>query len=254
MAKSPVIPISFKNASREVIPAFAVVQFAGDSVQNTDNRGRSVVAVKPDGTGPYAIEIGTGVGDVVAGVGTGTSDSAFGLCVIPKSHTWWVKYNGETPPAEAWVTEVGPVSGQWYMDTTGSGYLYAGAWDSTLGIILVMQKDQGTGKPIVMFEITDPDCDAGTAMATVLMVTDGTTSPAVGDEIQVCDLAGCFFNSTNTLLNGRVGFAQQMTGMTCVRQGSTGTGTATGTGTGTGTSPITNPWTVFSLCYADVEC
>ena len=240
MSTSPTIPISYKNVSREAVPPFACVQLSGDGVQNGTTGARSVSVNKPDGTGPYAIDVGTGADS--------SSDGQYCLCVIPISHTWWVKYNGGAAPAEAWVTEVGPVSGQWYMDTTGSGYLYAGAFDSTNGLILVMQKpSSGSGKPIVAFEITDPDCDQATALATVLAVTDGASSPSVGDEIQVCDVLGCFFNTTNTLLNGRKGFAQQMRGLSCHRQ-------STGTGTGTGTGTVLNPWVVFSLCYPDVEC
>lgn len=237
MSTSPVIPISYKNASLEPIPGFACVKLSTDSVQNGTTKARSVSVKKPDGTGPYAIDVGTGAET--------SSDGLYSLCVVPISHTWWVKYNGSTAPATAWVTEVGPVSGQWYMDTTGSGYLYAGAFDSTNSLILVMQKPgSGSGKPIVAFEITDPDCDHATALATVLAVTDGATDPALGDEIQVCDVLGCFFNTTNTLLNGRKGFAQQMRGLSCHRQ----------TGTGTGTSTIDNPWVVFSLCSSDQNC
>lgn len=236
MSTSPVVPISYKNTSREAIPSFACVQLSGDSVQNGTTGARSVCVGKPDGTGPYAIDVGTG--------SSSSGDGQYSLCVVPMSHTWWVKYNGSSAPAEAWVTEVGPVSGQWYMDSTGSGYIYAGAFDSTNGIILVMQKPAGSGKPIVAFEVTDPDCDHATAKATVLAVTDGATSPAVGDEIQVCDVLGCFFNTTNTLLNGRKGFAHQMRGLSCHLQ----------TEAGTGTGVIENPWVVFSLCYPDVEC
>lgn len=137
MSTSPIIPISYKNTSGEAIPAFACVQLSGDSVQNGTTGARSVSVTKPSGTGPYAIDVGTG-----AGVST---DALYGQCVIPRSHTWWVKYNGSTAPATAWRTEVGPVSGQWYVDETGTGYLYAGAFDSTKGIILVAEKNGTQG-------------------------------------------------------------------------------------------------------------
>lgn len=202
MSTSPIIPISYKNVSREAVPPFACVQLSGDGVQNGTTGSRSVSVNKPDGTGPYAIDVGTGADS--------SSDGQYCLCVVPMSHTWWVKYNGGAAPAEAWVTEVGPVSGQWYMDTTGSGYLYAGAFDSTNGLILVMQKPgSGDGKPLVRYEITSPDCADGSATAVITAVTCGASSPSVGDEITLLDEDGWFSGETNATLNGRTGTAHK---------------------------------------------
>lgn len=201
MSTSPVVPISYKNTSREAIPSFACVQLSGDSVQNGTTGARSVCVGKPDGTGPYAIDVGTG--------SSSSGDGQYSLCVVPMSHTWWVKYNGSSAPAEAWVTEVGPVSGQWYMDSTGSGYIYAGAFDSTNGIILVMQKSSsGGGYPLVHFSILTVDCYTSTATAVVDNVPCSCTSVSIGDVIDLVDLYGHF--DGEAVLVGRGGWAIRM--------------------------------------------
>lgn len=234
---SPVIPISYLNTSGEAIPPFGIMEATGDCDYVSATKKYSIKVRKPTGVGPYFIDTGNGA--------SASGDGAYGQCVVPLTHTWWVKYSGAAAPTTAWVTEVGPKTGQFYVDKNGSGYWYAGVWDSTNGWILVMEKMGGGGKPIVMFQIKTPDCPNARALATVKAVTDGSGSPAVGDTIQICDKAGCFFNTTNILLNGRIGFAQQMKGVTCVQMAGDGTGTD---------DTITNPWVVFSLCYPDVTC
>lgn len=169
MSTSPIIPISYKNTSGEAIPAFACVQLSGDSVQNGTTGSRSVSVNKPDGTGPYAIDTGTGAGT--------SSDALYSQCVIPQSHTWWVKYNGSVAPATAWVTEVGPVSGQWYMDTTGTGYLYAGAFDSTNGLILVVEAGSSTSGGGGNCGCCDCSNCASPENATVLECTSCVSAP-----------------------------------------------------------------------------
>lgn len=229
--------ISYLNSSGEAIPPFAVLQFESDVDFNSTTKAQTVKAYKPDGTGPYAIDDGKGA--------DAANEGRYGQCLVPLQHTFWAYYTGAAAPGTAWTTEVGPVTGQWYMDATGAGYWYAGSFDPDNQRILVQQKAAGAGGPIVHFAIATPDCDNSSALATVLARTHGTNSPAIGDTIQVCDIAGCFFGASNTLLNGRKGFAQQMTGVSCLPQ--------SGTGTGTG-SAITNPWVVFSLCSSDVSC
>lgn len=104
----------------------------------------------------------------------------------------------------------------------------------------------GSGGSRIRFTITSADCAAGTAVGTVLSRSLNTSDIAIGASVNLCDADGCFLVGDPDLLPGRVGWAEQMEGVTC--GGSTGTGTATGTG------GETSHWAIFQLCTPDVEC
>lgn len=226
------VPISYVNNSGEAIPRFAIVELAGDCATIADSTGtQPIIKVrKPTGTGPYALDYGKGTG--------ASGATSYGQLIIATPYVGWVKYSGTVPAA--W-SEVGPVSGQWYVTSAGTGFYYAGAVDSTNGWMLVLQKGgSGDDCPIVGFEITVPDCDNGVAQATVISRSCCAGSPDLGDTIQVCDTLGCMLIGSNAVLTGRKGFAQRQCGIAC--------GTGTGTGTGDGA------WAIISLCFADVTC
>ncbi len=130
MAK-PVLTISYKNDTTEVIPHHAVLQLTKD-IEETDD-GLSVLVKKFDGDGEhFAIDDGKGAT-------TDDTGGKYGQCIKALCGLFWVHYVGETAPATPWETEVGPVEGQWYVDATGSGFVYAGLHDPDNERILVMQ-------------------------------------------------------------------------------------------------------------------
>lgn len=67
----------------------------------------------------------------------------------------------------------------------------------------------GGGFPLIRFEIITPDCDSGTATATVTAVSCNAESPQVGDTITLLDEDGWFSGDTNSVLTGRTGTAHK---------------------------------------------
>lgn len=127
------IPIGFKNTTAETIPPYAVMQLESDCVHNSATGVISVSVAKPTGdTGEYAINEDTerGPGD-------------FGSCYRPVTGLAWARYTKPTPPGAAWSATVGPVAGQWEMDTTGDGFLYVGRHEPENSRILVLQMTGG---------------------------------------------------------------------------------------------------------------
>lgn len=196
--------ISYLNSSGEAVPPFAVLQFESDVDFNSTTKAQTVKAYKPDGTGPYAIDDGKGA--------DAANEGRYGQCLVPLQHTFWAHYTGASAPGTAWTTEVGPVSGQWYMDATGSGYWYAGSFDPDNQRILVQQKAaSGGGFPLIHFILPSVVvCSNGESTATVDNVPCSCSSPAVGDTITVVDLYGEWSGETDDTLADRGGWAIKM--------------------------------------------
>ncbi len=231
------IPVPYLNTSEEAVPPFGVLMLTQHVDTASGTNIWSIKVKKPDSTdGVFGIDNGKGA------AASGSSGS-YGEMYIPVTHVTWVAFNGDEP-ATPWESEVGPVADQWYMDSTGSGYWYAGAYAMSDGWLLVNQIVGSGGSKIVGFEITTPDCVNGTALATVIALGDGMSSPEIGSEIQVCDTLGCMLLGNNTLLIGRRGWAMKTHGISCHHQ----------SGFGTGSEPITKPWSIISLCYPDQSC
>lgn len=195
MPGPPYIPIPYLNTSNEPVPRFGVVQLAGPVDTATDTNVFAVKVTKPTSTdGVYAID--TGAGALASGNGAGS----YGQCYIPVSHVTWVKFNGSAP-ATPWDSQVGPVANQWYMDSTGTGYWYAGAHASSDGWLLVNQIG-GSGDKIVRFTISsdkeDIDCTAGTAIATL---------SCSGERVLLCDPYQDWLTGAVEFLTNRRGLA-----------------------------------------------
>lgn len=134
----PTFKISYKNGTDEEIPQHAVLQFTGDIDEN-DLGDLSVVVMKPDGSGDhFALDEGGGATNDDEG-------GRYAQCVKPFNGLFWAHYISEYAPGTAWEAEVGPVADQWYMDATGSGFVYAGKIDTEKKRILVMQMSGGGG-------------------------------------------------------------------------------------------------------------
>lgn len=212
MPTPPYIPIPYLNTSAEPVPRFGVLQLVLDVDTATNTNIWSVKAQKPsDVGGVFAIDSGKGA--AAAG-----SAASYGVCYIPMSHATWVAYSG-TVPAAAWSTQVGPKAGQWYMTTEGSGYWYAGAYNSGLGLILVVQIGGAIGSKIIEFEITSAECsgsgtgsgtgsDACTARAIAIKTFCGGSIP--DGEFDLIDDEGCWLTGNPQMLVGLRGKAVSM--------------------------------------------
>lgn len=166
---STIIPIGYKNDSGETIPPFAILELTGDCEYISATRSYVVKVRKPTGVGPYILDIGSGAAS--------SGEGSYGLGVSCFSHTWWMKYNGSAPTT-AWVTEVGAVAGQWYGDTSGTGFLYAGVFDGTNHWVLVMQRG---GDGLSPYKILQDD-GAGNAAAIY-----ATSHSSLGFDVKAID-------------------------------------------------------------------
>ena len=158
----PIATIPYKNNIDERIPPYAVLQFSSDA-ESTD-KYISVKVTKPDGTGKhFAIDNGKGAME--------SSDDkyCYGECIKAFIGTFWAHYVSATPPATAWDTEVGPVSGEWYVNDTGTGFVYAGVHDPDNQRIMVMQLAGGGGGESMWFVIHEVICAAGYNDTSVLV-------------------------------------------------------------------------------------
>lgn len=121
--------ISVLNVSGSAIPSYGVVQCDPTTTLSADG-------VEPVLNVNF---VGTGTGPILivdeGGLASSTPGS-YGNAYRAVQGVVWVNFNG-SPPA-IW-NEVGPVSGHTYMDSTGSGFLYAGLYDATNGLALVME-------------------------------------------------------------------------------------------------------------------
>lgn len=199
MLPVPVILIAYKNNSGEDIPPNAIVQFEGPC-EEAATGAVSILVNKPSGDGPYGID-----------TGSGAKTGLYGQLMVPLSHTAWVLYDGVSAPATPWVTRVGPESGQWYVTTNGSGYIYAGLHDADEGRILVIQEAAGGGAQIVRFTLETTDCDSyeGATGTVVEVMCGGTSGVSVGDTIALEDPLG-YLAGNPQLITGAQGMATKM--------------------------------------------
>lgn len=172
-----VVRIGFKNNSGESIPRYSIIQFTGDSEQVDKTKVISVLAVKPDGTGPYAINMEADV-----------ANGQYGECIVPLEGLAWIRYIKPDPPATAWETEVGPRDDEWDVDDTGTGYLYAGLHEPDNERILVMQLSGGGGNFIEgrLTSAMTPASNSLTGATTFTfrryVVLDGSVTPKILEE------------------------------------------------------------------------
>lgn len=186
MAK-PVLTISYKNDTTEVIPHHAVLQLTKD-IEETDD-GLSVLVKKFDGDGEhFAIDDGKGAT-------TDDTGGKYGQCIKALCGVFPVHYIGETAPAKAWETEVGPVEGQWYVDETGSGFVYAGVHQPDKQRIYVMQLAGGgnfvEGRlTTAMTPASNSLTGATTFKFKRFVVLDGSVTPKILQEKEGADETG----------------------------------------------------------------
>lgn len=185
MAGPSYIAIPYVNTSAEPVPPYGVLQLT-DTIDTAGVTNIfSIKAKKPDSTsGVFAIDCGAGA---AAASGTGApAAGCYGQCYIPVSHVTWVKFSGSAPP-NPWESQVGPVAGQWYMDSTGAGYWFAGGYASSAGLLLVNQI--GGGSTVLLGRATTAITPAtnGLTGATLFqykewMTLDGTVTPHTEQE------------------------------------------------------------------------
>jgi hypothetical protein len=68
----------------------------------------------------------------------------------------------------------------------------------------------GTSLPLIEFQLTAVDCLSRTALGIVVGVTCGSSTPQLGEEVELYDDAGCMLTGDAFKLQGRRGFAQKM--------------------------------------------
>lgn len=122
---------------------------------------------------------------------------------------------GEAAPASG--DEWGPVSGQWYLASSGSGYVILHVLDETNGYALVTRKSGTAGAEIIRFTIDSADCDVTpkTASVNVDAIICSGASVAIDDTVTVYDNAGCLLDEPEADLAGRVGFAVKLLDSEC---------------------------------------
>ena len=208
------IKVSYQNASGQAIPPYGVIQLSGAPATNPNTGIISCQAVQPNGgTGPYLIDDGKGAG--------ASGPSSYGTGVIPLEGATWAVLADTSPPA-IWST-IGPKNGSFGMTTKGSGYWYAGVYDSANQRILAVQQTGGSGVPRVHFVINSSSAPYGYGFvicnATILDVTCNGTPPGLNYDgtITLIDPAGCYFNETQPygyaygdIYAGRHGYADYM--------------------------------------------
>lgn len=200
---SSVIP--WTNVSGETIPAYAVVQL------RTDHDGVSK-ASKPDGSSGLFFASG------MVSVAEGKSG---------ESQVWSrprvVLFDGSATVGD----EVGPVAGQWYMSTEGTGFRVL-LQPNEGGLAVVVQVGGGgDGLSPIRFEIREPDCDARMAICRVLSrngsvpgeyeIYGETEENEAGETVpskfvDVYDKVNAFFNESDRKLRGRLGYASYLYG------------------------------------------
>ena len=181
----PVLTIAYSNVSSDACPPHGVLRFFGDIRE--DNGGIRVEAGKPNFSAPggdqFALDDGKGTSGAASG-----SYSNFGQCIVPLTGVFWAHYIGADPPGTAWEKEVGPVDGEWHVDDTGTGFVYAGLHEPDNERILVMQLAGGGGNFIegrLTSGITPASNEltgANTFTFRRFIVLDGTVTPKILQE------------------------------------------------------------------------
>jgi len=154
-----------------------VLQFKG--VEDID-AGISVLVTKPDGDGEhFALDDGKGATNDANG-------GQYGQCIKALTGVFWAYYIAADPPEEEWVTTVGPVDGEWYMDDTGDGFIYAGSHEPDNKRILVMQLSGSSGGNFIEGRLTSAMSPASNSLTGATTFTfrrftvlDGSVEPKI---------------------------------------------------------------------------
>lgn len=126
---TPLVKVSYKNVSGSDVPPYGIVQLTGSPIVTGTNDYVLQATTPGSGTGPYMIDTGKG---------TKTSGAKqLGSCTRAIDGLAWVSYGCGSGPPTPWCN-VGPVRGSFYANESGSGYRYAGQYDSANHRILVM--------------------------------------------------------------------------------------------------------------------
>ena len=174
MLSKPVLTINYRNDSGEWIPPYSMLQFADDV--EVIEAGISVLVVKPTKDGlHFAIDSGNGTDPYGSNV--------YGQCIKALTGLFWVYYIDADPPEKAWETQVGPKDNEWYVDSNGEGFVYAGLHEPANQRILVMQLSGGGGGAAIG-ELTSAITPASNSMtgATTFtfkkyIIENGSTKP-----------------------------------------------------------------------------
>ncbi len=191
--------IQYQNDSEETIPEFATMVSTGIDVTS----GHPIVKMmQPAGGNNEAYFFNSEIGPATGGFGSATHD-------FPTI----ARYSGTDAPVVG--QEWGPKSGQWELDTAGSGFVVVSPGTApdanNKGIVLVVEKAGGTpGCDFIRFKITDSDSKNKVAVGEVLSRPCGC-STVIGEEdgrVNLVDKAGCFLVESDDRLRGIQGFAK----------------------------------------------
>lgn len=232
MERKRVLSVSYKNDSGVGIPPHAVLQFANATEDIAS--GISILVTKPTGSGKqFFLDDGKGATNDAEG-------GKYGQCIRAVNGVFWAHYVSVYPPADG--AEVGPVSGQWYVNETGSGFTYFGLHEPNNNRILVMQKlGGGGGAASIIFRVSATK--ATLPLSVESLIWTGSCDDS-GAEYQVpesdldgygrliiLDVLGCFFNEPSAKLVGRAGMAMRYANLGILNPSGTGCG-----------------WVVYAMC------
>lgn len=116
-------PLKYKNSTGASMPAFGIFRLEGGARVNNELIPNAELSAA---TGSEALYVNSAIA---------VADEGYGNCRSAGDGPFWVRYNTGNPPANGDV--VGPVSGQTYVDDTGTG-------------LVVIYKD--TSKELVLCE------------------------------------------------------------------------------------------------------
>jgi len=185
---SAVIP--WTNESGETIPAYGVVQLRTDYSSGSQ-------ASKPDGTEGLFF-----VNGMVSVAAEAKGESR--VWSLPQA----VLLEGSLHVGD----EVGPVSDQWYMDTSGTGFRVL-LQPNGDGVGVVVQVGGGGGAKTIAFAIVSSDPTVRSALVEIRQRTFiGTVYASELEDtiVRVYDTDGCYLNEPNVDLTGRLGKATLM--------------------------------------------
>lgn len=193
---SAVIP--WENSSGETVPAYGVVQF------RTAYSGVSFASKPSEGTGLFYVN----------GLAPVTDGSRGDSLVWNKPRP--VLLDGSPGVGD----EVGPVAGQWYMSSEGSGFRVLRQPEDGVGVVVQVGGGSGAGHKI-WFEIDEVLCPDGyeivekTLIVTPTWYTGGCEDPIPGadpytGQVEVYDLCSYLMYYVDAELPGKIGRASYM--------------------------------------------
>jgi len=131
---TPLVRVSYKNVSGSAIPPYGIFQLKGAPVTAPDGESLVFQADKPGlGVGPMFIDSGGGT--------SSSGDNQFGTGFRANEGFVWAAYGPSGSPPSAWLP-IGPVRGQFYVNETAGGFLYAGQYDSTNNRVLIIRDNR----------------------------------------------------------------------------------------------------------------